>query len=32
MKVDREMSAAIAKHGKTVIPSVYQEDWEKRVQ
>ncbi len=26
------MEAAIAKHGETVIPSTYQEDWEKRVQ
>jgi len=32
MKVDREMDAAIAKHGETLIPSVYHEDWEKRVQ
>jgi hypothetical protein len=31
MKVDRELEAAIAKHGETVIPSVYEEEWEKRV-
>lgn len=27
MKVDRELEAAIAKHGETVIPTRYEEDW-----
>ena len=31
MKVDREMQAAIAKHGETLIPTTYQEEWENRV-
>lgn len=31
LKVDRELEAAIAKHGEAVIPSKYHEDWEKRV-
>lgn len=28
MKVDRELEAAIAKHGEAVVPSKYHEDWE----
>jgi hypothetical protein len=28
MKVDRELEAAIAKHGEAVVPSKYNEDWE----
>jgi len=31
LKVDRELEAAIAKHGEAVIPSKYHEDWENRV-
>jgi len=31
MKVDRELEAAIAKHGEAVVPSKYHEEWEKRV-
>ncbi len=31
MKVDRELEAAIAKHGEAVVPSKYHEDWEQRV-
>jgi hypothetical protein len=31
MKVDRELEAAIAKHGEAKIPSKYHEDWENRV-
>jgi hypothetical protein len=31
MKVDRELEAAIAKHGEAVVPSKYNEDWEQRV-
>ncbi len=31
MKVDRELEAAIAKHGETVVPSKYHEEWENRV-
>jgi hypothetical protein len=28
MKVDRELEAAIAKHGEVVIPGKYEEEWE----
>jgi len=31
LKVDRELEAAIAKHGEAVVPSKYHEDWENRV-
>lgn len=31
MKVDRELEAAIAKHGETVIPTRYEDDWEARL-
>ena len=31
MKVDRELQEAIAKHGETVIPSRYEDEWESRV-
>jgi|DEB19_MinimDraft_2_1074335.scaffolds.fasta_scaffold713199_1 hypothetical protein len=31
LKVDRELDAAIAKHGETIIPTRYEDDWEKRV-
>ena len=32
LKVDRELEAAIAKHGEAIVPSQYHEDWEKRVE
>jgi hypothetical protein len=28
LKVDRELEAAIAKHGEVVIPGKYHEEWE----
>lgn len=31
MKVDRELEAAIAKHGETVIPTRYEEEWQERL-
>jgi hypothetical protein len=31
LKVDRELEAAIAKHGETVIPTRYEEEWEARL-
>jgi hypothetical protein len=31
MKVDRELEEAIAKHGETVIPTRYEEDWAERL-
>jgi hypothetical protein len=30
-KVDRELDAAIAKHGETIIPTRYEEEWEARL-
>lgn len=32
LKVDRELEAAIAKHGETVIPGKYEDAWEARVE
>jgi hypothetical protein len=31
MKVDRELEAAIQKHGETVIPTRYEEDWKEKL-
>jgi hypothetical protein len=31
LKVDRELEAAIAKHGETIIPTRYEEEWEARL-
>ena len=31
LKVDRELDAAIQKHGEAIIPTKYEEDWENRV-
>ena len=31
MKIDRELEAAITKHGETIVPSMYEEEWENRV-
>jgi hypothetical protein len=31
LKVDRELEEAIAKHGETIIPARYENEWEGRV-